>query len=140
MLREFETDQRLRATIDEQGFVTHEYTSNINATMFAAAWLKQFSGRITKVKTCPLPQGLRAKLDELHFSSKDRRFVQVAIASSSKIIVTRDPDYSLDVIRNLSKRCGIRVFTAAEALAYIKALPPEEPVLAIVQPEGPLGE
>ncbi len=140
LLREFETDQRLRATIDEQGFVTHEYTSNINATMFAAAWLKQFSGRITKIKTCPLPQGLRAKLDELHFSIKDRRFVQVAIASGSKIIVTRDPDYSPDVMRNLGKHCGIRVFTAEEALAYIKALPPEEPIPAIARPEEPRGE
>jgi len=125
LLREFETNTRLFAAIDQQGFVTHEYSENINATMFAAEWLKKFSGRIKKVTTCPLPQSLRAKLDELHFSTKDRRFVQVALATGSKIIVTRDPDYSYKVTRELRKQCEIRVFTAEEAIDFVRKLTSE---------------
>lgn len=124
-LREFESDARLFATVDHQGFVTHEYSSNINATMFAAEWLKKFSGRLRKVTTCPLPRPLRVRLDELHFSTVDRRFVQVALATNSRLIVTRDPDYSPEVERELRNRGAIRVFNADQALNYIRALSSE---------------
>jgi hypothetical protein len=125
LLREFETDERLFIAIDKQGFVSQEYSNNINATMFAAQWLKKFFGKIVNVTTSPLERGLRVKLDELHFSSKDRRFVQVAIASSSKIIVTRDPDYSSEIIRELRQRCSIEVCSAKQALVCIRGLPKE---------------
>lgn len=122
LLREFETDPELILVVDKNGFVLHEYDDNINASMFATAWLKQHAGRILKVDTRPIPRGLRVQLDELHFSVRDRRFVQVALASASRLIVTREPDFSPPVCQVLRREAHILVLGPAEALSYIRAI------------------
>lgn len=90
--------------------------------MFASAWLKKFANRIQAIRTGPLPQGLRAQLDQAHFSQPDRRFVQVALVTEVRVIVTRDPDYSTEVQRILREHANIQVLDASDAVQFVRNL------------------
>ena len=122
LLAEFQKNAELYVAVDHQGFVLNEYDQNINASMFASAWLRRFADRIRKIRTGPLPRALRTQLDEAHFSVPDRRFVQVARLSEVRVIVTRDPDYSPEVCRILRHHENIRVVGAKEALKFVRTV------------------
>lgn len=118
LLTEFDRNLQLSLAVDR--FVLYEYDQNINASMFASAWLKKFAARIKSVKVEPLPRGLRARLDEAHFSQPDRRFVQVALCTQVRLIVTRDPDYSPLVKQILQRHGGLRVLEPRDALQLVR--------------------
>ena len=121
LLTEFENNEDLFLALDKNGFVLYEYDHNINASMFASAWLKKFAGQFRALKIGPLPRELRAALDQAHFSVPDRRFVQVALVTEVRVIVTRDPDYSPEVQRILRDRANIRVLDASAALQLVRS-------------------
>lgn len=122
LLTEFDRNAKLFLAIDSQGFIRNEYDQNINASMYAQAWLRKFAERTRRVATSPLPQGLRVAFDEAHFSLPDRRFVQVALCTETRIIVTRDPDYSPVVRTILRRNTDIRVLDASEAVPLVRQL------------------
>lgn len=126
LLTEFGRNPQLHWAIDRNGFILNEYDGNINGSMFASQWLKAFAAKQLRVDLRPFPRPIRVRLDDAHFSQPDRRFVQVALLTNVRVIVTRDPDYSPEVIRTLHE-FDIRVLDAHNALAYIRALPADVP-------------
>jgi hypothetical protein len=135
-IRAFVACESLLMVLDEKGKCRDEYDYIMKDDEKLGQKIiteLESAGRIKTYPTRPIKVSHRKAFTELcdvHFDSGDYLFVEAAIASTSKRIVTEDKkSYTVKAQRVLRQRLDIRVYRARPATGLIPAEPsiPTEP-------------
>ncbi len=87
------------------------------------AWLRKLGeqDRIDYFEETPIEKrGTKVALLEIGFSKKDTKFVRLALATDTKILVAEEPHFR-DNRKLLKKKEGLLILDASEACEYIGA-------------------
>ena len=102
--------------LDSKKRIRYEYEHHLQRNTLAISWLTLMASRgKIMVYSTKMPRTLRVKLDEAHFHVPDRKYVETALASKTKKIVTGDGDYSKKVKKILKRNASISVLRAEDA-------------------------
>jgi len=116
LLKAIEARSGWALAMDTKGRIRHQYEEKIKHG-FGKDWLRRLAttNRILFIKCQNVDKGTRTALKEAHFDTEDFKYVDTAASTSSKKLVSHDPDYSPKV-RKALKRISVSVLSAAEGL------------------------
>ncbi len=110
-----------RLLMDDRGRINNQYSSKMVQGTVGHSWVRQMAtkGKVVFVRWRRMDRGTTTKLKEAHFDPEDVKYVRTAAESSSKKLVSHDPDYSPSVQRVLKKRMSVQVLDANAASHFI---------------------
>lgn len=109
--------------LDAGGQIRAEYERKMGAESEGRKWLANLAvhDRIRIFDLAKLSKKIRVELDDEHFDNDDRKFVRLAMATESKVLVAEEDDYSKSVRKMLKKHAEVVVHNAESACEWIAA-------------------
>ena len=117
LMKAIESRPNWALAFDSRNRIKHQYEEMIKQG-FGRDWLRRLAtrGRIIIVPWERLNRGIQTALKEEHFDPEDRKYVETAAKTETKVLVSHDPDYS-NSVRRIIRRIHVYVASASEALA-----------------------
>jgi hypothetical protein len=119
-----EDDMSVCLALDDEGHVQHQYEQKMGEESEGRRWLQRLASK-NKIRFYNLgkfPKGFLTKLKEASFHKGDHKLVRLSMATSSRLLVSEDQDFSKGVCKTLRKQRGVEVIvlTAEGANTVIK--------------------
>ena len=126
LLAAFGKVKNLFLALDKGDKILHEYESKMGESSPARKWLFHVmnSKSYTFHERAKIPKKMDQELRKESFHDPDRKFIELGMATPTKILVAEEKIYTAKVCNILKKHVHVVVCSSSEACETIKAKPP----------------